>query len=127
MDRVVKEQEPGIFAPFIDRRLCEGGYHHACAAARCPCVRACPHAVLEIHPLTAEDKRLLSLGSRLRAWIHKNRQAYVVKADACTACGRCVRACPNHVIKLRRRSISQRLDAPFAGLPTDPSRTLQVE
>jgi len=62
------------------------------------------HAVLEIRPLTADDKRLLSIGGRFRAWIHGNRQAYVIKADACTACGRCVQACPvPNVIKLRRQ------------------------
>jgi 4Fe-4S ferredoxin len=102
-----KEQKPGLFAPTIDRTTCEGGFHQACAAAKCPCVAACPYAVLEIRPLTAEDKRLLSLGDRLRAWVHRNRQAYVVKADACTACARCVQACPvPHVIKLRRRSFA---------------------
>ena len=101
---IKREQKPGIFVPAIDRTKCEGGYHHACAAAKCPCVSACPHSVLEIRPLTAEDKRLLSLGDRFRAWVHRNRQAYVVKADCCTACARCIQACPvKHTIKLRRR------------------------
>lgn len=104
MGRVVREHEPGRFVPSIDRRLCEGGFHHACAAAKCPCIAACPYSVLEIRPLTTEDKRLLSLGSRLRAWVHRNKQAYVVKADACTGCARCVQACPvKHCIKLGRQ------------------------
>ena len=104
MSRVSKEQRPGLFAPHIDRTLCEGGYHRACAVAKCPCVRACPHAVLQILALTAQDKRQLSLGARFRAWVHGNKQAYAVNADSCTACGRCVQACPvQHVIKLRRR------------------------
>jgi len=63
-----KEQPPGLFVPTIDRTKCEGGYHHACADAKCPCVPACPYGVLEIRPLTAADKRLLSLGDRVRAW-----------------------------------------------------------
>jgi NAD-dependent dihydropyrimidine dehydrogenase PreA subunit len=105
VNRAGKEQRPGLFAPAIDRARCEGGFHRACASAKCPCVPACPHSVLEIRPLTAEDKRRLSPGGRLRAWIHGNRQAYVAKAEGCTACARCVQACPvPGVIKLRRRS-----------------------
>jgi NAD-dependent dihydropyrimidine dehydrogenase PreA subunit len=104
MNDIRKEQKPGLFVPSVDRTKCEGGYHHACADAERPCVPACPHGVLEIRTLTAEDKWLLSLGERFRAWVHRNRQAYVVKSDSCTACGRCIQACPvPHVIKLRRR------------------------
>ena len=90
MSEIRKEQTPDLFVPSIDRTKCEGGYHHACADAKCPCVPACPYGVLEIRPLTAADRRLLSLGERFRAWVHRNRQAYVVKADACTAYARCV-------------------------------------
>jgi NAD-dependent dihydropyrimidine dehydrogenase PreA subunit len=80
------------------------GSTSGCGNAKSPCVPACPNSVLEIRPLTAEDKRLLSLFGRLRARIHGNKQAYVVKADGCIACGRCVQACPTkHVIKLKRR------------------------
>ena len=83
------------------------GCHHACADAKCPCVTACPHNVLEIRPLTAADKRQLSLGDRFRAWVHRNRQAYVIKADVCTACARCVQACPvPHVIRLKRKALA---------------------
>ena len=100
-----KEQKPGLFVPVIDRAKCEGGYHHACADAKCPCVPACAYSVLEIRPVTTEDKRLLGLHDRLRAWVHGSRQVYVVMGDACTACARCVEACPvPHVIKLRRRA-----------------------
>ncbi len=97
------KQTPGLFAPTIDRTRCEGGYHGACAEANCPCVTACPFSVLEVRRLTVEDKRHLSLGERLRAWVHGNQQAYVVKGDQCTACAECVKACPQHVIKLKRR------------------------
>ncbi len=109
----MKEQKPGVFVPVIDRTRCEGGHHHACAAAQCPCVPACPHAVLQIRPLTAEDKRLLTLGARFRAFMHGNRQVYVVKADGCTACAQCIQACPiGHVIRLKRRVTPDRASAP---------------
>jgi NAD-dependent dihydropyrimidine dehydrogenase PreA subunit len=105
VSQIRKEQKPGLFVPMIDRTKCEGGYHHACADAKCPCVPACPYSVLEIRSLTTADKRLLSLGGRFRAWVHRNRQAYVVKADAWTACARCVQECPvPNVIKLRRQT-----------------------
>ena len=104
MSGIRKEQKPGLFVPVIDRSTCEGGYHHACADAKCPCVPACPYAVLEIRPLKAEDKRRFTFHDRFRAWVHGNRQACVVIPEACTACARCVEACPvPHVIKLRRR------------------------
>ena len=102
--KIRKEQKPGLFIPTIDRTRCEGGYHSACGSAKSPCVPACPYSVLEIHSLTVEDKRLLSLLARFRAWVHGNRQVYVVKSDGCTACAHCVKACPTkNVIKLRRR------------------------
>ena len=72
--KIRKEQKPGLFIPTIDRTRCEGGYHSACGSAKSPCVPACPYSVLEIHSLTVEDKRLLSLLARFRAWVHGNRQ-----------------------------------------------------
>ena len=107
MSETRKQQKPGLFVPIIDRTRCEGGHHHACADAKCPCVAACPDGVLEIRPLTAAEKQLLSLGDRFRAWVHRNRQAFVVKPDACTACGRCVQACPvPRVIRLKRKTLA---------------------
>lgn len=103
----MKEHAPGLFAPAIDRSRCEGGYHHDCKTLGCPCVAACPYSVLAVRPLASQDKRAFNFHDRLRAWVHGNRQAYAVKADRCTACGECVRACPvKGVIKLRRSSAS---------------------
>jgi NAD-dependent dihydropyrimidine dehydrogenase PreA subunit len=99
-----KRVEPGLFVPTVDRTRCEGGYHGACAEAGSPCIQACPSSVLEIRRLTAEDRRRLSIGERLRAWVHGNQQPYAVRADQCTACAECVKACPQHVIKLTRRA-----------------------
>ncbi len=105
MPRERTGKKPGLFVPTIDMTKCEGGYHGDCAAAKCPCIEACPHRVLEIRRLTKEEKKHLSLGGCLRAWIHGNQQAHIAKEDACTACARCVEACPvQHVIKLRRRT-----------------------
>jgi formate hydrogenlyase subunit 6/NADH:ubiquinone oxidoreductase subunit I len=53
-----------------------------------------PYGLLEVRPLTAADKRLLSLGDRFRAWVHHNRQAFVVEADVRIDCVRCGVACP---------------------------------
>jgi hypothetical protein len=44
VSQIRKEQKPGLFVPMIDRTKCEGGYHHACADAKCPCVPACPYS-----------------------------------------------------------------------------------
>lgn len=91
-------------APDVDRARCEGGFHGACARAGMPCVSACRRGVLVIQPLSADEKRLMSLPQRLRAWIHRNKQVHVVNPTDCVACGRCVRACPTgRVLSLKQR------------------------
>ena len=42
----------------------------------------------------------MSLIGKLKARVHGNRQAFVVHAEACHACGLCVTACPEKAIKL---------------------------
>ena len=88
------KQSPGLFAPVIDRNRCEG---------KGPCVPACPYEVLAIDTLTAADRRGLSLVGRLKAFAHGGKQAFVVEADLCHACGDCVKACPEKAITLARR------------------------
>ena len=83
----------GSFAPVIDRNKCEG---------KAECVRVCPFDVFEIRTLSASDKAGFSLLGRVKAWVHGNRQAFVVEAQACHTCGLCVAACPEHAIQLQR-------------------------
>jgi NAD-dependent dihydropyrimidine dehydrogenase PreA subunit len=85
------KHEAGVFAPVIDRNRCE---------AKADCVRVCPYDVFEIAPLSAADKRALSLVGKLKAWAHGGKQAFAVRADACHGCGLCVEACPEDAIRL---------------------------
>ena len=52
--------------------------------------------------LSPDDKRALPFVSRVKAMLHRNWQAFAVRADQCHACGLCVAACPTHAIKLER-------------------------
>lgn len=82
---------PGRVVPVVDRNRCE---------AKGPCVDVCPYDVFEIRPLGPAEKAGMSLGGRVKAWVHGNEQAFVVRPDACHACGLCVTACPEKAIKL---------------------------
>ena len=83
--------EAGRVAPLIDRSRCE---------AKEDCVRVCPYHVFEVRALAAEDRAGLPLLSRLKAFVHGNRQAYVVRPGDCHACQRCIEACPEDAIRL---------------------------
>jgi len=83
--------EPGRFVPRIDRNRCE---------AKADCVRVCPYHVFEIRPLAAEAKRGLSFVGRIKTFAHGGKQAFAVNAEACHACGLCVKACPESAIRL---------------------------
>ena len=87
------KHEPGGLVPVIDRSRCEG---------KEDCVQVCPYSVFEMRQLSDRDKHGLSLGVRLKAWVHGNRQAFAVDPQNCHACGLCVSACPERAINLLR-------------------------
>ena len=85
---------PGRVAPVVDRNRCE---------AKAECVAVCPWDVFEIRSLGREELDGLSLRGRLKALVHGHRQAFVVRADDCHACGLCVAACPEQALRLAPR------------------------
>jgi 4Fe-4S ferredoxin len=89
------KQPPGTVAPQIDRTRCEG---------KEDCVAVCPYDVFEIRVLDKGERRALPFLARIKATVHGNRQAFAVRAEACHACGLCVKACPETAIRLVRLS-----------------------
>lgn len=87
------KQSPGTFKPVIDRNRCEG---------KQACVEACPYDVFSMGTLSPEQRGTLSLGGKLKGFMHRWHQAFATSADACRACGRCVDACPEKAITLVR-------------------------
>ncbi len=87
------DDHPARLQPVINRNRCE---------AKAECVRVCPYEVFELRGLGADDKAGMSLLGRLKARVHGNRQAFVVRPQACHACGLCVAACPEQAIELRK-------------------------
>ena len=81
----------GKVAPVVDRNRCEG---------KEDCVVVCPYDVLEMGVLTKDERRVLSMLGRVKAWAHGNRQACVVKPQDCHACNLCVEACPENALSL---------------------------
>ncbi|WP_443747906.1 4Fe-4S dicluster domain-containing protein [Asticcacaulis solisilvae] len=88
------KQEPGVFAPVIDRARCEG---------KADCVVICPYDVFALGTLPPAERAGLSFLSKVKGTLHGWKQSFAVNADACRACGLCVEACPEKAIKLARR------------------------
>lgn len=87
-------KEPGVVEPVVNRNKCE---------AKGDCVTVCPYDVFEIRKVPQSDMSQMSWKGRLKTWAHGGKQAYVIRPDACHACGHCVTACPEHAIQLRRK------------------------
>ena len=85
------QEESGRLVPLIDLNKCEG---------KTPCVPICPYGVLDIRQITDEQYQKLSFFGKLKTFVHGKKKAFVVKPDACHACGLCVTACPERAIKL---------------------------
>ena len=88
------KQEPGVFAPVIDRGRCEG---------KADCVVICPYEVFELGILPPEDRTGFGFLAKVKGTLHGWKQSFAVNADACRACGLCVSACPEKAIKLERQ------------------------
>jgi NAD-dependent dihydropyrimidine dehydrogenase PreA subunit len=87
-------KDESALAPVIDRNRCEG---------KEDCARVCPYDVFEMGTLDASQRAALSFVGRIKAFAHGNRQAFVVDAARCHACGICATACPEKAIRLARR------------------------
>lgn len=87
------DDAPGRLRPLIDRDRCEG---------KESCVEVCPYDVLAMGTLSSGERSALSWLGWFKSLAHGWRQAYVVRAEQCHACGLCVEACPENAIKLAR-------------------------
>ena len=87
------KQEPGVFAPTVNRSRCEG---------KNDCVEACPYDVFEVRRIDDADFAALGFIGKLKSIAHRRMTAYTPNAAACRACGLCVAACPEKAIKLER-------------------------
>jgi NAD-dependent dihydropyrimidine dehydrogenase PreA subunit len=85
------DKQAGRMVPVIDRNRCE---------AKADCVSICPYQIFEIRTLTATERKELSSLGRFKLFVHGGKQAFALRADACRACGLCVRDCPEKAITL---------------------------
>jgi len=83
--------EAGRVFPLVDRNRCE---------AKEDCVDVCPYDVFEIHPVSRADRSSMSLLGKLKAWTHGNKQAFVVRPEACHAGQLCIEVCPENALTL---------------------------
>lgn len=85
------EKQSGKWVPSIDINRCEG---------KGPCVDACPFNVLAMGELTQYERGQLTFVGRVKAFVHRGKQARVVLPDECKACNVCVERCPENAIAL---------------------------
>jgi len=85
--------DPGIFVPVVDPQKCEG---------KGDCAVVCPYDVFEIKRMSDEQFSAMPIPVKLKLWMHGRKTAYTPNADACKACGACVKACPEQAITLSR-------------------------
>lgn len=84
---------PGYLVPAIDRNRCEG---------KGACKTVCPMGVLTIGKLPESDRVGLTMRGKVKGFVHGWKQALLTNANACEACGQCVKACPESAITLVR-------------------------
>jgi 4Fe-4S ferredoxin len=73
------------------------------------CVSVCPFDfdLFKVRKLSPLEQQGLLFGSLLKVLVHDGRQRFVVRPEACEACGLCVRACPDHAIRLSATGVRQ--------------------
>jgi len=102
------DKQAGRMVPVINRNRCE---------AKADCVSVCPYQVFEITTLSVAERKELSLAGRLKLLVHGGMQARALRADACRACGLCVRSCPEKAITLvAREAVSSSKDGIHPGV-----------
>lgn len=84
-------QPAGVVRPVVDPTRCE---------AKGACVEVCPRDVFEVMRIDSAVYAALPFFSKLKVRVHGMRQAATPNADACRACGLCVKACPENAIRL---------------------------
>lgn len=84
---------PGAWQPKVNLARCE---------AKADCVEVCPFDVFAIGPVPDAAYRAQPWFTRAKLWVHGRKTALTPNADACRACGLCVRACPERAITLVR-------------------------
>lgn len=86
------KEESGKLKPTINLNDCGG---------KEDCIPACPYGVLEMRPISDEDRKTLNLKGKLKTFFNE-KKAYVTDSNLCHACGICVQVCPEKAIKLAR-------------------------
>ena len=84
---------------FVDPNRCEGARD---------CVRECPE---QVFAMRRPDPRGMSLLLRLKVAVHGGKQAVVVNEAACTACMKCVLACPENALRVEAGSPARAVDS----------------
>ncbi len=82
----------GKLTPIINLNNCGG---------KEDCIPACPFSVLEMRPISDEDRKTLNLKGKLKTFFNE-KKAYVTETSLCHACGLCVQVCPEKAIKLTK-------------------------
>jgi len=86
---------PGTFTPVVDPNRCEG---------KGPCIDVCPTDVFVMGILPQEKRPGLTFKGKVKGFVHRWKQVEVAHPEACSACGKCVSACPEKAMTLARRS-----------------------
>ena len=94
MNRALDCGETEAVAPVIDRDRCVGD---------AGCVAVCPHQVLALRPVAAQDCDGLPASTRFLLSLSQGLQAVVTAPECCRACGLCLAACSQRAITLRVR------------------------